>query len=75
MSVETVELVQISTHDLRRMVDEMVEEKLATFHMDPDEGLEITDEIQERLLRQQKEVENGKSGEPFEDVIARLGLN
>lgn len=71
----SVEVLQISTQDLRVMVDEMVEEKLAALLNDPDDDFEITDELRERLLRQRKNVANGEFGEAFEDVVTRLGLN
>lgn len=41
---------------------------------DPDEGLPIRKTIRERLLRQKEAVAKGERGEPFEEVIRRLGL-
>lgn len=41
---------------------------------DPDEGLMIRKKMRERLLRQKQAVEAGERGEPFDDVVRRLGL-
>ena len=65
-------MVQISTEDLRVMVDEMVEEKLATIYHDPEDDLEFTDELKEILARQDGRMKNGDRGEPLADVAARL---
>ncbi len=65
---------QMTVDELREVIGAVVEEKLQALFADED-GLELTDELQERLLRQKKEVENGERGEAFEDVAVRLGLN
>ncbi len=62
---------QMTVDELREVIGTVVEEKLQALFADED-GLELTDELQERLLRQKKEVENGERGEAFEDVAAGL---
>ena len=69
------EVLQISVNDLRRMVDEMVEEKLTVLFKDPEDDLEFTDELKEILARQTERIKNGDRGEALEDVVARLGLD
>jgi hypothetical protein len=71
----SVKVSQMTVDELREMIGAVVEEKLAILFKDPEDDLELTDELEERLIRQKKEIENGERGEPFEDVIARLGLN
>jgi hypothetical protein len=71
----SVKVSQMTVDELREMIGAVVEEKLAILFKDAEDDLELTDELQERLLRQKKEIENGERGEPFEDVVARLGLN
>ncbi len=75
MSVETIEVVQISTERLRLMVDEMVDEKLAELFLDSENNLEFTEGLKEILARQDVEIKNGERGELLSDVAARLGLN
>jgi len=41
---------------------------------DPDEGLPLRETIRNRLLRQKEAVARGERGEPFEEVVQRLGL-
>ena len=70
----TVSVAQMSRDELRKMIEVTLEQKLLELLGDPDEGLEIRESVRERLLRQQKAVAAGERGEPFEDVIRRLGL-
>lgn len=69
------EVLQITVNDLRRMVDEMVEEKLAILFKDAEDDLELTDELKEILVRQNERIKQGDRGEALEDVVARLGLD
>lgn len=64
----------MTVDELREMIGAVVEEKLQNLFVD-EENLELTDELQLRLHRQQKEIENGERGEALEDVVAHLGLN
>ena len=66
---------QLSTDELREIIGSVVEQKLKEILGDPDEGLEIRAEVQNRLLRQKKAVANGERGEELEDVAKRLGIS
>ncbi len=70
----TISVAQMSRDELREMIEVTLEQKLLELLGDPDEGLEIRESVRERLLRQQKAVAAGERGEPFEDVVCRLGL-
>ena len=70
----SVTVAQMSKDELKEMISATVEEKLLELLGDPDEGLEIKKSVRERLLRQKKAVAAGERGEPFEDVVRRLGL-
>ena len=70
----TVSVAQMSRDELREMIEVTLEQKLLELLGDPDEGLGIRKSVRERLLRQQKAVAAGERGEPFEDVVRRLGL-
>jgi hypothetical protein len=71
----SVKVSQMTVEDLRRIVDEMVEEKLAVLFNDAEDDLEFTDELKEILARQNERIKNGDRGEALEDVVARLGLD
>ena len=67
-------VTQMSKDELKDIIAMTVEQKLIELLGDPDEGLEIRKSVRERLLRQKKAVAAGERGEPFEDVVRRLGL-
>ena len=67
-------VAQMTRDELREMIETIIEEKLLELLGDPDEGLPIRKTICERLLRQKEAVANGERGEPFEEVVRRLGL-
>lgn len=67
-------VAQMSRDELREMIESSIEEKLLELLGDPDEGLELRKAVRERLLRQKKTVAAGERGEPFEEVVRRLGL-
>jgi len=67
-------VAQMTRDELREMIETIIEEKLLELLGDPDEGLPIRKTIRERLLRQKEAVANGERGEPFEEVVRRLGL-
>ena len=66
---------QLSTDELKEIIGSVVEQKLKEILGDPDEGLEIRADVQNRLLRQKKAVANGERGEELEDVAKRLVIS
>ena len=66
---------QMTPLELRILIEDVVEQKLVELIGDPDAGLELREEVKTRLLEQQKQAAAGDLGEPFEEVIKRLGLN
>jgi hypothetical protein len=67
-------VVEMTKDELRDLIEASVEKKLMELLGDPDEGLLIKKAIRERLARQKQDVAAGERGEPFEDVVRRLGL-
>lgn len=67
-------VAQMTKDELREMIETIVEQKLLELLGDPDEGSPMRKAIRERLLRQKQAVAGGERGEPFEDVIRRLGM-
>jgi hypothetical protein len=64
----------MTTSELKEMIETIIEQKLLELLGDPDEGLPIRKLVRDRLLRQKQAVAVGERGEPFEDVVRRLGL-
>ncbi len=67
-------VAQMTKGELREMIESIVAEKLLELLGDPDEGLPIRKSVRARLLRQKRAVAKGERGEPFNDVVRRLGL-
>ena len=64
----------LSTEQLRELIENTVEQKLFELLGDPDEGLELKAAVRPRLLQQQSDVAAGERGESLEDVARRLGV-
>jgi hypothetical protein len=67
-------VAQMTKDELREMIEIIIEQKLLELVGDPDEGLPLRKTIRNRLLRQKEAVARGERGEPFEEVVQRLGL-
>lgn len=62
---------QMSISELRELISDVVEEKFAKYS-DPDYGLELREDFVERMREQQKRIDEGERGIPFEDVVREL---
>lgn len=71
----TTTVAEMSTTEFRLMIETIIEQKLLELFGDPDEGLVLNETLRKRLLRQQQAIAQGEQGEPFEDVVRRLGLD
>jgi len=67
-------VAQMTKDELIEVIDTVVEQKLLEMLGDPDKGLPIRKSVRDRLLRQKQAVSKGERGEPFADVVRRLGL-
>lgn len=65
-------VAQMTEQELRALVGEVVEEKLAELVHDPDEGLDLAPELQARLERQMEQVRKGERGVALEDILPSL---
>ncbi len=68
-------VAKMTTKELQKMIGVAVEEKLLEILGDPDQGLEIKKSLQNRLLRQKKEVALGQRGEKLEEVAKRMKIH
>jgi len=64
--------------ELREMielaVEDAVDRRLQELLRDPDEGLELREEVVQRLKEQQKDMAAGDRGQPLDEVAKKLGL-
>jgi hypothetical protein len=61
---------EMGVEELKQLISQVVEQKLEELLGDPDWGLELKEEIKERLRRTSK----AKRGVPASEVAKRLGL-
>ena len=55
---------ELSVEQLKALIQEAVEEKLQEILGDPDQGLELKEDVKERLRRSLAAVESGDEGIP-----------
>jgi len=65
---------EMTTDELRAMIEAVIEQKLTELLGDPDEGLPLREALRERLVRQKESVAAGERGEALHDVARRLGV-
>ncbi len=61
--------------ELEGWIEHIVDQRLVELFGDPDEGLELREELVERLRKQQKQVAAGERGQPMEEVFKELRLD
>ncbi len=67
-------VANMTTEELKEMLKELIAVKLTELLGDPDAGLELREDLRQRLEHQRSAVERGDRGESFDDVAHRLGL-
>lgn len=67
-------VLHVRKSELKKMISEIVEKKLADLLGDPDEGLVLRTEVRKRLLQQKKAVAKRQRGKDLEAIATRLAL-
>ena len=65
----------INVEELKALIQEAVEEKLEEILGDPDLGLELREEVKERLSRSLAAIQADEEGIPVDEVINQAGLS
>ena len=65
----------MTVEQLKALIRETVAETLEEFLDDPDRGLEVREEVKQRLIESRKRSEEGERTISLEEVIKKLGLN
>jgi len=61
--------LKLTLESIKELVDELVDEKLLQILKDPDEGLELREEIKTRLRKSLKSQQDGERGVLLENVM------
>lgn len=67
-------VAEMTPTDLREMLGELIEEKLAELVSDPDRGLELKEALHRRLEVQKGRTAAGELGRDLEEVVRELDL-
>lgn len=67
-------VADLTVDELRNLIKEVVTQTILELFDDPDEGLELHAEIQERLRRSLAATSVGGETRPAQEVAAKLGL-
>ena len=66
---------ELTVEQFKDLVQEAIEEKLEEIIGDPDTGLELREEVKERLRNSLAARQRGEKGIPIEEVARQAGLD
>ena len=66
---------ELSIDELKALIEEVVEEKLQEMLRDPDEGLSLRPEVEERLVKSLNQRKESRRTVSAQEVARDLGLN
>ena len=66
---------ELTVEELKALIEETIDEKLEEVIGDPDLGLEVREEVKERLRNSLAAAQGGEKRVPVEEVARRLGLD
>jgi hypothetical protein len=66
---------ELTIDDLKALIEEVVEEKLQEMLRDPDEGLSLRPEVEERLVKSLNQPKESRRTVSAQEVARDLGLN
>jgi hypothetical protein len=66
---------ELTVEEFKDLVQDAIEEKLQELIRDPDAGLELREEFQERLRASLAARRRGEKGVPMDEVARRVGLD
>ncbi|MDP3879353.1 MAG: hypothetical protein Q8Q07_03485 [Dehalococcoidales bacterium] len=65
---------ELTVEQLKALIDEAIEDKLAEIMGDPDRGLELTDEARRRIEESLSALKRGEKGIPLEELAGEMGI-
>ncbi len=67
-------IAQMTKDELQELIEESIERKFLELFQDPDVGLELRDEVRERLRRSFAAEERGERGISAKQLAERIGI-
>ena len=65
----------LTAEELNTLIESAIDRKLSEWLGDPDEGLDLKVELQERIARHRQDFATGQRGHSMEEVRQRLGID
>jgi hypothetical protein len=65
-------VADLTAEELNALIESAIDKKLSEWLGDPDEGFELTSELQERVARQRRKFAAGERGFTLEEVRQRI---
>jgi len=69
-----VKVKDLTSEELKSLIQETVEEAMLELLGDPDRGLRLAEDVKKRLQRSLEHVQQGEQVIPAEEVVKRAGL-
>lgn len=69
-----VKVKDLTSEELKSLIQETVEEAMLELLGDPDRGLRLTEDVRKRLQRSLEHLQQGEQVIPAEEVVKRAGL-
>jgi hypothetical protein len=66
---------ELTVEEFKTLIQEAIEEKLEEVIGDPDHGLELREEIKEKLRSSAAAMQGGEKGIPIDQVARQAGLD
>jgi hypothetical protein len=69
-----MKIKELTVEQLQALIEDTIEAKMDEILGDPDEGLDLRDEVKAKLRKSLAATERGEKGIPIEEVARKLGL-
>ncbi len=69
-----MQISDMTLDEFKALIRETVQETLEEFFVDPDEGLEVREEVKQKLVKSLHRIQTGR-GISAKEAYKRLGLN
>ncbi len=70
----SVKVKDLTSEELKSLIQETVEEAMLELLGDPDRGLTLAEDVKKRLHRSLEDLQQGEQVMPAEEVVKRAGL-
>jgi len=70
-----MKVAELTTNELKSIIKDTIEEKIVEMFVDPDEGLELKENVKKRLKVSLSTVRQGKRGISASEIAKKIGVS